>query len=944
MAVIRALNVAEKPSVAKAVSQILSRGQYRTREGLSVYNKVFEFNYTVGNQQVDMLMTSVSGHLMELDFEDQYRKWHSCQPVQLYDLPVHKKVPQDKYGLRDTLHRESRNCQWLVLWLDCDREGENIAYEVIQVCQERNPRLNIFRARFSALVERDIHQAMQTLQRPNPRFADAVDARQEIDLRIGASFTRFQTLLLAKRFEMGFHEEEKVILSYGPCQFPTLGFVVERYWQIQNYVPEDFWYIHVQYHSQEDRVSANFTWQRGHMFDHLAATVLYEMCVEQPTATVMSVDGRDTRKYPPHPLNTVELQKRASRYLRIGSEQVMKLAEELYQWGFISYPRTETDHFQDGIDLQGIVQEHTQHPQWGAYASRLLDPQEGLWRAPGDGGHDDQAHPPIHPTKAADPGANWTAGHRKVYELVVRHFLACVSQPAVGFTTTVIIDIAGETFTAHGLMITARNYLDVYIWDHWGDSNLPNFQQGQQFQPTELTLKEGRTAPPNPLTEAELIGLMDKAGIGTDATMHDHIKKLTDRSYAVKDNRQQFTPTPLGEALVMGYDGMGYELWKPFLRAGMERDMKLVGEGAKSKAEVLQTSLHAMRQMFSDANLQKDKLVEAMSCYFERNENAGAGAGRDNGPGELVRPCPQCQSSMFLKTRAGGAFMIGCSGYPQCRNVMWLPAALIEASVTEQTCPTCQPGPVHLVHFKFRRGEIPVHLRPEFAACIGCDRDLKELLEVVGTAGPFNAAAPGRGAGAPGGPARGGARGNGAGRGNPGRGRGTAPERGPGALSCFRCGQEGHLSSNCPDNQPGAGAFAARGGAQGGVPGASGSGQGAPGGAGCFLCNQTGHFATACPNRGGRAGGRGTGGGGTGARGGGGQACFKCGEEGHFASACPGPGNGGGGSTFGGARGGFGAGGGAGFGNGAGSGFGGGGSTEAGREVLAARGAEAAVL
>ncbi|GBG58674.1 hypothetical protein CBR_g75 [Chara braunii] len=126
---------------------------------------------------------------------------------------------QDKHQLMLTLQQEASQCQWLVLWLDCDREGENIAFEVIDVCRGTNPRLNVLRAHFSALVERDIHHAAQNLQQPNQRFADAVDARQEIDLRIGASFTRFQTLLLRDRFVMPLGESERAgVISYGPCQ------------------------------------------------------------------------------------------------------------------------------------------------------------------------------------------------------------------------------------------------------------------------------------------------------------------------------------------------------------------------------------------------------------------------------------------------------------------------------------------------------------------------------------------------------------------------------------------------------------------------------------------------------------------------------------------------------------------------------------------------------
>ncbi|KAM0010768.1 putative DNA topoisomerase [Helianthus debilis subsp. tardiflorus] len=92
---IRVLNVAEKPSVAKTVSGILSRNQgLRMREGRSRYNKIFEFNYTIQGQPCQMMFTSVTGHLMEMEFEGRYRKWHSCDPVDLFEAQIRKHVPE----------------------------------------------------------------------------------------------------------------------------------------------------------------------------------------------------------------------------------------------------------------------------------------------------------------------------------------------------------------------------------------------------------------------------------------------------------------------------------------------------------------------------------------------------------------------------------------------------------------------------------------------------------------------------------------------------------------------------------------------------------------------------------------------------------------------------------------------------------------------------------
>ncbi|XP_021641236.1 DNA topoisomerase 3-alpha isoform X4 [Hevea brasiliensis] len=719
---INVLNVAEKPSVAKSVATILSRNQQhgmRVRDGRSRYNKIFEFNYVINGQPCHMLVTSVTGHLMELEFEDRFRKWHSCDPTDLYHAPVRKFVPEDKIDIKRTLEEEARRCQWLILWLDCDREGENIAFEVMDVCGAANRHLTIWRARFSALIDREIHEAAQNLVSPNQWFSDAVDARQEIDLRIGASFTRFQTMLLRDKFVIGSAQDDRnLVLSYGPCQFPTLGFIVERYWEIQSHEPEEFWTINCS-HTTDEGI-ATFSWMRGHLFDYTSAVILYEMCVQEPAATVTKVHQQEKRKYPPHPLSTIELEKRASRYFRMSSEQTMKVAEDLYQAGFISYPRTETDGFSSRTDLHTIVREQQEHPVWGSYAQRLLDPGTGLWRNPSSGGHDDKAHPPIHPTKFSAGEIGWSQDHHRVYELVVRHFLACVSQPAVGAETIVEIDIAGEQFSASGRVILVKNYLDVYHFESWGGLMIPTYLQGQQFIPTTLTLDSGVTRPPPLLSEADLLGCMDKAGIGTDATMHDHIKKLLDRFYATKDTSTRFSPTNL-------------------------------------------------------ARENKVKLLEAMAVFFERSDRM---SGNDHLVAvEIVRKCGLCQeSNMVLRRNRDGNFMVGCLGFPQCRNAIWLPGPVLEATVTTNICNSCTPGPVYLIQFKFRQLEIPPGFNVNHLGCIGgCDETLRQLIEICGTGSRVQA-------------------------------RGRAPNATPSNLqqnnirdgTCIHCEQIGHASNNCP--------------------------------------------------------------------------------------------------------------------------------------------------
>src|SRR5690348_4561538 len=106
---------------------------------------------------------------------------------------------------------------------------------------------------------------------------------------------------------------------------------------------------------------------------------------------------------------------------------------------------------------------------------------------------DDAAHPPIHPIRLAP---DLQGDERVVYEFIARHFLACCSQDAKGTLTTVEIEIRGETFTATGEMILARNYLDVYPYDKWYGNTIPVYQKNQVFAPTSVLMNEGQTTPP----------------------------------------------------------------------------------------------------------------------------------------------------------------------------------------------------------------------------------------------------------------------------------------------------------------------------------------------------------------------------------------------------------------------------------------------------------------
>lgn len=253
----------------------------------------------------------------------------------------------------------------------------------------------------------------------------------------------------------------------------------------------------------------------------------------------------------------------------------------------------------------------------------------GKFKTPRSGRHNDQAHPPIHPICWVSP-SQLNADERKVYEFVVRRFLACCSEDAKGQTSEVEIKYGDEIFHAQGLTVLEKNFLDVYIYEKWESSQqLPTFQVGELFEPTEANIVAGKTTPPNYLTEPELIALMDANGIGTDATMAEHIAKIKEREYVATRPRggggrnavQEFLPTRLGIALVEGYDNVvaglpdSPSLSKPFLRKEMELRMREICAGMKSREEVVAESLEMYYEVFVQTQRRIEMLKDACRKY-----------------------------------------------------------------------------------------------------------------------------------------------------------------------------------------------------------------------------------------------------------------------------------------------------------------------------------------
>lgn len=626
------LMVAEKPSIAETLAKALSRGNVSTRKGVSPFTSVWEFNGTFERQSAWFRVTSTCGHVYATDFTPEFQNWDKVDPMTLYGAPVVKNEANPKARMPEHFRKEARGCHHLVLWLDCDREGENICFEVIKDAQPSlSQPAGIWRAQFSALDAPSLQRAFDNLGYPNKDMSDSVDARQEMDLKFGVSFTRFQT----KYFQGKYGDLDARLVSYGPCQTPTLWFCVQRHDAIQAFQPESFYSLDVTVNGRGQDLPLE--WERAQVFDLPIATTFKEIVQRDGApAWVVDVSSKTESRPRPQALNTVAMLKMASSMLGMGPAQAMHVAETLYLRGYLTYPRTETNAYPKTFDLRGAVSSQQSQPIWGNYARELL--QAGLNR-PREG-TDAGDHPPITPVRAATEAELGGEGWR-LYELVTRHFLASVSGDCKFLRKRVTFTINEERFSLTGRQMIDPGFTKVQRSGEMQDINVPDFQQGEKVMVKEVRIGNHKTTPPPYLSESDLLGLMEKHGIGTDASMATHINNICERNYVQLIENRRLQPTKLGIALVHGYQIIDNELVVPKVRANIESSCTLIANG---RAHIDAVVHHALR-IFKAKFEYFVKNIEFMDQLFESTFSSLQASGRP------LSRCGNCNKYMNLVDR-----------------------------------------------------------------------------------------------------------------------------------------------------------------------------------------------------------------------------------------------------------------------------------------------------
>jgi DNA topoisomerase-1 len=648
------LIVTEKNNSAKKIAEILSGGEAKAD---AVYKVPY---YTWSDDDGDQMAVGLKGHVMSPAFPEGYSNWQQTDLHELIDADIIKEAT-DKNVVK-AIRKVAKDAAEVVIATDYDREGELIGLEALEAMIDANPELigangsesdgdalatrpKIKRARYSALTKQEIERAFSELDDLSYDLAYAGAARQDIDLIWGATLTRAVSLA-TRRFGSNF-------LSVGRVQSPTLGLIVERELERRAHVPKPFWEVFARFQHPDGSFEAHHAtdkfWEKSEAEAALAGT--------KTPGVVKEVSSRRNSRRPPAPYNTTAFTTDASSRLGITPSRAMQIAEDLYMDGFISYPRTDNTVYPRSLNSRELVKSLVRIPEFEAAAPLL----EGDL-TPTRGKKETTDHPPIYPTQALHPGA-LEGPKRRVYELVVRRFLATFSPPMITESTRADIEAQGaeggrEAYFVRGSVVIDPGYAAIYTYARSADQEIPKLEEGQRLElDGDPWMVDKETQPPSRISQGRLVELMEERGLGTKATRADIIQKLYDRGYVFGNPPE---PSETGIAMYKAFNQYVPRMATPEMTAELEEDMDQIAAGKTTKDEVLRISREMLHSTTTELDEKREDLAQQIWSGMDEDKFLGpckvceaAGRKREDGSPNRLR-------IIELK---GGKRMYGCEGW-----------------------------------------------------------------------------------------------------------------------------------------------------------------------------------------------------------------------------------------------------------------------------------------
>ena len=641
----KSLVIAEKPSVARDIARVLKckKNGQGTIEGERY------------------IVTWGLGHLVTLadpeEYKPEWKEWKmDVLPMmpKTWKLSVIRQTAKQYNAVKSQIHR--KDVGEIIIATDAGREGELVARWILEKAGNQKP---VKRLWISSVTDRAIREGFGRLRdgRDYQNLYDAARSRAKADWLVGINATRALTCKYNAK------------LTCGRVQTPTLALIANREDEIRSFRPKPYYGLKV----YEDGIC--FTWQdrksgSTRSFDPERIRRISEE-IRGERLVLDSVEKKSRKTYAPGLYDLTELQREANRRFGYSAKETLNIMQRLYEHHkVLTYPRTDSRYLSS--DIVPTLKERIEACQTGPYRA-LARALHGKQFTADKRFVDDSKvsdHHAIIPTEQYVDLTHMTSEERKIYDLVVRRFLAVLYPPAEFEQISVKASVKGEHFAAKGETIREAGWRAVYDSDIEEEDEddslknqiLPELKKGQSLPVKKLEVTEGKTKPPAHYTEATLLTSMEKGGLGTVATRADIIEKLFNTFYMEKKGNDLLI-TSKGRQLL---ELVPSDLKKPELTARWEKELQKISDGRQKEKtfmkEIEQYTNNVMQDIrTSEATFRHDNLTnrkcprcgKRMLAVNGKNSKLLVCQDRECGYRETVSRttnarCPVCHKRMEL--------------------------------------------------------------------------------------------------------------------------------------------------------------------------------------------------------------------------------------------------------------------------------------------------------
>ncbi|MBI4022849.1 type I DNA topoisomerase [Candidatus Berkelbacteria bacterium] len=576
-------------------------------------------------------------------------------------------VPTKAKKAVTALKKAAESAETVYLATDYDREGEAIAWHVAEAMSlgkstVKGQRSKVHRITFHEITKSAIQDAVAHPRELDLDLINAQQARRVLDRLVGYTLSPF----LWRKVMKG--------LSAGRVQSVAVRLVVEREREIKAFTAEEYWTIEALLAAGGEEFTAGLAEYAGQKLDKLSIRTEtkareIETALAGAAYTVRSIETSEKQKRPSPPFTTSTLQQQASHRLHFSAKQTMKLAQDLYEAGHITYMRTDSMNLANEAltAIRSLVEKGFGKDYLPAEAIRYKTRSKGA----------QEAHEAIRPTDVTvtpERISTETEKHQKLYRLIWQRAVACQMVPARLKAQTVLIEAGSQAvFKATGNVVTFDGYMRVWPTAR-EDTILPTLAERQVVDFKSLTTEQHFTEPPARYSEATLVKALEERGIGRPSTYAPTLSTIQDRGY-VQLLERRFHPTEVGETVITILTEHFPNIVDYDFTAQMEENLDHVAEGTTDWTKLL-----------AEFWTPFEKTVEAKTESVKKVDMTE----------ELDRKCPKSGHTLLIRHGRFGKF-IACSGFPDCRYTEQI------VQKTGVQCPECGQG--ELVAKRTRKGK-----------------------------------------------------------------------------------------------------------------------------------------------------------------------------------------------------------------------------------------------